>query len=72
MHGLKPIYLDIKHEPNINPFKDCFSNKYNVVNPEDIFPIIREYKVKKIENKIIKYANEYFTKIDINQIKSLL
>ena len=70
--GLKPIYLDVKHEPNINPFKDSFSNKYNVIDPKDIFRVLKEYKVKKIDNKIIQYVNEYFTKIDINQIKSLL
>lgn len=70
--GLKPIYLDVKHEPNINPFKDSFSKKYNVIDPKDIFRVLKEYKVKKIDNKIIQYVNEYFTKIDINQIKSLL
>ena len=53
-------------------FKDSFSNKYNVIDPKDIFRVLKEYKVKKIDNKIIQYANDYFTKIDINQIKSLL
>ena len=71
-HGLKPIYLDIENEPNINPFKDIFSNKYNVVKPEDFLKVLKKYKSNKTEKKIIKYANEYFAKIDINQIKSLL
>ena len=70
--GLKPIYLDVKNETNINPFKNIFLNICNVIEPEDIFKILRYYESKKINKNIIDYSNNYFEEIDTKVIRSLL
>ena len=70
--GLKPIYLDVKNETNINPFKNIFLNICNVIEPEDIFKILRYYESKKINKNIIDYSNNYFAEIDTKVIRSLL
>tara|TARA_B110000037_G_scaffold116090_2_gene133337 strand:+ start:5223 stop:6629 length:1407 start_codon:yes stop_codon:yes gene_type:complete len=70
--GLKPIYLDVKNETNINPFKNIFLNSCNVIEPEDIFKILRYYESKKINKDIIDYSNNYFAEIDTKVIRSLL
>ena len=70
--GLKPIYLDVKNETNINPFKNIFLNICNVIEPEDIFKTLKYYESNKINKNIIDYSNNYFAEIDTKVIRSLL
>ena len=70
--GLKPIYLDVKNETNINPFKNIFLNSCNVIEPEDIFKTLKYHESNKINKNIIDYSNNYFAEIDTKVIRSLL
>ncbi len=70
INKVKPIYLDIKDQPNINPFIEFFPKNYNVQNVKQLLKLIKLEKKRKIDKQLIKFANDYFTKINLKAIKS--
>ena len=63
-----PIYVCAPNNININPFKDIFPKRNNILNPRDIFKFLKIKKFKNSERKLINYASNYFTKINIKSI----
>lgn len=63
-----PIYIKTKNNININPFKDIFPKSQNISKPIDILKFMKTKKNKKNEMKLINYASNYFTKLDIKSI----
>lgn len=70
--GLKPIYIQKKKEFNINPLYKILDQSLILNKPEKLKKIIKKYKSKKVDIKLINYCNQYFKKLNYKCINSYI